>query len=119
MGARTLTDEEIFTVAAVARREGWTDLAAPPETHAPRSLSEEGAVARFADASRDRAKRVRSGPWRVRLGMVAIALVVIGVCWWISPERTAIALIVAGLLSLIALRVKGRRRGRRRAGPLG
>ena len=41
--------------------------------------------------------------------MVAISLSVVGVCWWVSPTRTAIGLIGAGLFSLIALRRSRRR----------
>ena len=117
MAVPALTDEEITTVAAVAQREGWTDLAAPPEQHSPRSLTEEGAVARFIAAAHDRRPKGKPSPWRIRLGVVAVGLVVVGICWWISPERTAIALLAAGIISLVALRMKGRKGARRAPTP--
>jgi hypothetical protein len=49
---------------------------------------------------------------RARLAIVAMAVAVLGVCWWVSPTRTAIGLVGAGLFSLIALR-RSRRRGAR------
>jgi hypothetical protein len=47
---------------------------------------------------------------------------VLGACWWVSPTRTALGLIGAGLFSLIALRRRGRSRSgavRPRFGRLG
>jgi hypothetical protein len=108
-----VSDEELLLVAEVARREGWEDLARPPAAHAaPRSLQEAAAVARFAALAADRAPRSRAGPdGRARLALALAAAAVVGACWWVSPARTAIALLGAGLICLIALR------RRRRAGP--
>lgn len=36
MHATPLTDDELTLVADVAVREGWTDLATPPEAHGAR-----------------------------------------------------------------------------------
>lgn len=109
MATHKISDDELLIVARIAQREGWSDLGRPPSDHAPRSIEEELAVGRFAEAIprpvRERATRIRA-----RLAMVAIAVVVLGVCWWVSPSRTAIGLIGAGLFSLVALR-----RSRRRA----
>ncbi len=109
-----ISDDELLIVARIAQREGWSDLGRPPADHAPRSLEEELAVLRFADAVpnpvNERAKRIR-----IRIAMVAGALVVLGACWWVSPSRTAIGLIGAGLFSLVALR-RSRRRAARQHG---
>jgi Flp pilus assembly protein TadB len=110
-----VTDEELALVAGVACREGWTDLASPPERHAPRTLAEESAVARFAAAvpGASRRGRRRRALW-ARVAMLALAVGVLGACWWVSPARTAIGLIGAGLFCLVALR-RARRRGAARA----
>lgn len=109
MATQKISDDELLIVARIAQREGWSDLGTPPVDHAPRSIEEELAVSRFAEAvprrQNERVKRIR-----VRVAMVAIGLSVLGVCWWVSPTRTAIGLIGAGLFSLIALR-RSRRRG--------
>jgi hypothetical protein len=109
MPAPPLTDAELAAVAAVAGREGWTDLARPPGDHPPRSLAEERAVARF-QAAVPRARDERVIRMRARLAIAALSVVVLGGCWLVSPTRTAIGLIGAGIFSLIALR-----RSRRRA----
>lgn len=119
-----LTDAELSLVAGVARREGWADPLTPPAAHGPRTLDEMRAVARFEAALRARsgpsprpARDIRaligglSAAAKARLAMVAIALVVLGICWWISPARTALGLLGAGVVCLIAMR-----RGPRRAG---
>lgn len=111
MAAQAITDDELALVADVARREGWDDLARPPERHAPRSLDEELAVARFAEAVPRRARRSASLQLRARIGLVALAVVVLGACWWVSPTRTAIGLVGAGIFSLWSLR-RSRRRAR-------
>lgn len=112
MPAPPISDAELALVAAVAGREGWTDLSSPPEQHPPRSLSEELAVARFRAAvpTRRGARSARATRIRARLAMVVLAVLVLGACWYVSPARTAIGLIGAGLFSLVALR-----RSRRRA----
>jgi hypothetical protein len=102
-------------VARVAAREGWEDLARPPVAHGghPRSLGEAAAVERFAvHATADAPGPRRRPGLRLRLGVAATTVGVLGACWWVSPARTAIALIGAGLFCLIALR-RGRRRTRR------
>ncbi|WP_217912894.1 hypothetical protein [Miltoncostaea marina] len=113
-----ISDEELQVVARVATREGWTDPATPPETHAPRTLDEELAVGRFLDAAAPPARP--RGPWmtplRARILMVVLAVGVLGACWAVSPARTAIGLIGAGVFSLVALR---RRQRRERAGHAG
>ena len=109
MLATPLTDDELTLVGDVAVREGWTDLASPPRAHGVRSLAEERAVARF-QASVPRRRNARMARVRARLAIVAMAVAVLGVCWWVSPTRTAIGLVGAGLFSLIALR-RSRRRG--------
>lgn len=110
MVATQISDDELLIVARIAQREGWSDLGRPPSHHAPRSLEEELAVLRYADAvpkpGNERAKRIR-----IRVAMVVVALLVLGACWWVSPSRTAIGLIGAGLFSLIALR-RSRRKER-------
>jgi hypothetical protein len=108
----TISDADLEIVAAVARREGWRDLGAPPARHAPRSLDEERAVARFGEAAAARAPRsARAGRIRARLAIVALTLLVLGGCWYVSPTRTAIGLLGAGLFSLVSLRRGRRRRG--------
>jgi hypothetical protein len=108
MPAAPLTDAELAVVAAVAGREGWVDLSSPPQDHAPRSLDEERAVARFQAAvptvRDERAIRIRA-----RVAIAVLTVVVLGGCWLVSPTRTAIGLIGAGIFSLIALRRSQRR----------
>lgn len=113
-----ITDGELATVARVAAREAWTDLASPPEGHGPRTLDEELSVARFAAAAASRpvARRGWMTPLRARLMVAAMTAAVLGGCWIVSPTRTAIGLIGAGLFSLIALRRRGRRAPRGLAG---
>jgi len=111
MHATPLTDDELTLVADIAVREGWADLASPPEAHGARSLSEERVVARF-QASVPRRRNARAARIRARLAIVALSVAVLGVCWWVSPTRTAMGLVGAGLFSLIALR-RSRRRGPR------
>jgi hypothetical protein len=108
-----ITDAELAVVARVAGREGWSDLSAPPEEHGPRSLEEGRAVARFAaavpGARGPRGRSARATRVRARLALVVLTVGVLGACWWVSPTRTAIGLIGAGLFSLIALRRTTRR----------
>lgn len=112
-----ITDAELALVARVAGREGWSDLASPPQAHAPRTLDEERAVARFAAAvPRRRRRGARARRVHARLALVALAAVVLGACWVVSPTRTAIGLIGAGLFSLVALH-RARRRERATAAP--
>ena len=113
MSRPALSDAELALVAAVAGREAWTDLSAPPQDHPPRTLEEERAVARFGAAVPSR-RRGRPSALRGRLAVAALTVGVLGACWWVSPTRTAIGLIGAGLFSLVALR----RRGRVRSGGL-
>lgn len=103
-----ISDDELAIVAVVAAREAWVDLASPPEDHGPRTLAEERAVARFAGAV-PRPKDPRVTRIRARIAIVALSVVVLGACWVVSPTRTAIGLLGAGLFSLIALRRQRRR----------
>jgi hypothetical protein len=115
MVATKISDDELLIVARIAQREGWDDLGRPPSDHDPRSLEEELAVLRFEEAVprpvNERVKRIR-----IRIAMVVIALTVLGACWWVSPSRTAIGLIGAGLFSLVALRRSRRKAARPPAG---
>lgn len=116
-----LTDEEYLIVAAVAAREQWPDLGNPPLTGAtPRSLPEQAAIGRFISAMGEaRAPRRRElDPRIVRAIMVAALVIGLGACWIVSPGRTALGLIVAGVFCLWALRRQRRNvvpghRGRR------
>ena len=111
-----ISDDELRTVAVVAGREGWSDLASPPESHGPRSLDEELAVARFTAASAPR--RAPRGRWmtplKARLIVAGTVVGVLGACWLVSPTRTAIGLVGAGIFSLIALKRRARRDARPR-----
>jgi Flp pilus assembly protein TadB len=117
MTATDLTDAELALVAAVATREGWTDLGTPPERHPPRTLAEELAVDRFRTAVPRGKRPGRAGRLRARLAIAAISVAVLGACWWVSPTRTAIGLFGAGLFCLVALRRRNapRRRATARA----
>lgn len=116
-----MTDAELALVADVARREAWPDPASPPATHGPRSIAEMRAVGRFEERLAAAGAATRPAPgWRsrlsyaakVRIAMIAAAVVVLGACWWVSPARTALGLLGAGVVCLVAMR-----RSRRRAGP--
>ena len=112
MTATLPTDEELALVADVAVREGWADLSAPPASHGARSLAEQAAIARF-EASVPRPKRSeRALRLRARLAIAALSIGVLGACWWVSPARTAIGLVGAGIFSLIAMRRARRRQAR-------
>ena len=104
--ALDISDGELATVARVAGREAWSDLASPPQAHGPRTLDEERAVARFTAAAAPR--RAGRGGWmtplRARIMVAAMTAAVLGACWIVSPTRTAIGLFGAGLFSLIAFR---------------
>ena len=100
----------------VAGREGWTDLSAPPEDHGSAD-PRRGASPSPASARPSRCPSGRSRPSarpRPPRRSSALTVGVLGACWWVSPTRTAIGLIGAGLFSLVALR----RRGRVRSGGL-
>lgn len=109
-----IADDDLVIVARVAEREGWDDLEKPPAEHSgsPRTLDETAAVLRYTAhlAATDPAVQRRSA-LRLRLAAAAGTVAVLGVCWWVSPTRTAIALIGGGLFCLIAL--KGGRKERR------
>lgn len=108
-------EDELLIVARVAEREGWDDIDAPPATHPPRTIAEQAAVARFAAARSVPARRAAARVGyqaKVRLAAVAVALVVLGACWWVSPARTALGLLGAGVVCLIAARRRGRAAGR-------
>jgi len=108
MATTPITDAELELVARVAGREAWADLATPPDEHPPRTIAEQLAVARFGSAvPRRRDPRVMR--IRARIAIVALSVVVLGACWFVSPTRTAIGLFGAGIFSLIALR-RARRR---------
>ncbi|MFN8110909.1 MAG: hypothetical protein U0Y82_13850 [Thermoleophilia bacterium] len=112
-----LTDAEYRLVADVAAREGWPDLRRPTITgHSVRTLHEQRAVARY-DAAVRRTARTRSPgmPPRVAAAtMWLLGALGLGACWWVSPTRTAIALVVVGVAALVGLARRGRRRVRRR-----
>jgi hypothetical protein len=113
MAQAQLTEEQYRLVAAVAEREGWTDLAAPALEGGPRTLAEQEAVLRFTralPAARARSRAVRER--NAKLVMAAVGAAGLLVCWMVSPERTAAALLMVGVFCLVALR----RRGRRAAG---
>ncbi|MEQ9335795.1 MAG: hypothetical protein RJQ03_01235, partial [Miltoncostaeaceae bacterium] len=97
--------------AAVAAREGWDPDGPAPDRHGPRTLDEERAVALMHAGAQVAAgrPRVHDPARRARLITVGLIVLVLGVCWWISPERTALALIVAGLMCLVAMRRRSRR----------
>lgn len=103
----------------VAAREGWDPEGPAPEDHPPRTLAEERAVALLGAAGGTPEASPRRGRLdpavRARLITVGLILLVLGVCWWISPERTALALIVAGLMCLVAMRGRARRSSPRAA----
>ncbi len=112
MTVSTPTDDELALVADVAVREGWSDLSKPPESHGARSLSEQLAIARFEASVPKKARSQRALRLRARLAIAALTIGVLGACWWVSPARTAIGLIGAGIFSLIAMRRARRRRSR-------
>ena len=119
MTAAAPTDAELALVAAVVAREGWTDLAAPPERHPPRTLAEELAVDRFRAAVPRERRAGRTSALRARLVVAALSVMVLGACWWVSPTRTAIGLFGAGLFCLVALRRRNRPRRRPKAPAFG
>jgi hypothetical protein len=112
MAAILPTDEELLLVADVALREGWTDLSRPPASHGVRSLAEQLAIARFEASLPRPARSERALRLRARLSIAALTIGVLGACWWVSPARTAIGLVGAGIFSLIAMRRARRRQGR-------
>lgn len=117
MPVSPVSDAELALVAQVAGREGWGDLSAPPDAHGPRTIAEELAVSRFR-AALPPARPAPLGRLKARLALVALSVLVLGACWWVSPTRTAIGLVGAGLVSLVALR-RSRRRHRPGAGRRG
>ena len=119
MTAAAPTDAELALVAAVVAREGWTDLAAPPERHPPRTLAEELAVDRFRAAVPRERRAGRTSALRARLVVAALSVMVLGACWWVSPTRTAIGLFGAGLFCHVALRRRNRPRRRPKAPAFG
>jgi Flp pilus assembly protein TadB len=112
--APEIADDDLVMVAAVAEREGWPDLENPPADHSgsPRTLAELEAVGRYtAHLVATNPDITRRRAIRLRLAVAAGTVVVLGACWYVSPARTAIALIGGGLFCLVALR-RGRRRTR-------
>ncbi len=104
-----LTDEEYHLVAAVAAREGWADLSRPVTTGGgPRSLAEQAAVLRYAAAVPRPRMATGWDPRWARAVMLAIGAVGLLACWLVSPERTALGLVVVGLFCLVGLRRRGR-----------
>ncbi len=113
MASTLPTDEELALVADVAVREAWTDLSRPPAAHGVRTLSEQLAIARFEASVPRPARSERALRLRARLSIAALTIGVLGVCWWVSPARTAIGLVGAGVFSLIAMRRSRRRQAGR------
>lgn len=115
MSESALTEQQYHLVAAVAEREAWDDLATPPAAGAcSRTLAEHEAVARYVAALPGPAAARRGLDPRVaRLTMVVACVAALGVCWWVSPGRTAVGLIAAGAFCLWSLR---RRRAREARG---
>jgi|GEM_PF-5776287 len=112
VNAPELTEQEYALVAAVAAREAWTDLSRPPTVSAsPRTLAEQAAVVRFAASLPAPAPRGLD-PRRARVLMLVLGAVGLAACWFVSPERTALGLLVVGLFCLAGLR-----RRRRAASP--
>jgi hypothetical protein len=77
-----------------------------------RSLPEQLAIARFEAAVPRPARSERALRLRARLAIAALTVGVLGTCWVISPTRTAIGLVGAGIFSLIAMRRARRRQAR-------
>ncbi|MGI9538980.1 MAG: hypothetical protein ACR2N6_02390 [Miltoncostaeaceae bacterium] len=115
MSAPTISDHDLATVATVAQRERWVNLASPPEGHGPRTVAEAEAVANFVGAAERRQRRTKDRSRNARIAVVVLVAVVLGACWIISPERTALALLAAGLIAFIGHSM-GRRRRHRREG---
>ncbi|MCB0882022.1 MAG: hypothetical protein KDC33_07370 [Thermoleophilia bacterium] len=115
VAASTLTEQQYLLVAAVAEREEWTDLAAPPAAGScARTLAEHEAVARYVAAlPGGRPPHRGIDPRIVRAAVLVACLAALGACWWVSPGRTAVGLIAAGAFALWSLR---RRRAREAAG---
>src|SRR6476620_4203417 len=111
MTVATPTDEELTLVADVAVREGWPDLSQPPAAHGARTLAEQAAIARFEASVPRRGRSKRALRLRARLSIAALTIGVFGACWYVSPARTAIGLVGAGIFSLIAMR-RSRRKPR-------
>lgn len=113
-----VADADLVVVARVAERERWPDIEKPPAEHSgtPRTLEEMESLAKFTAhlAAADPAVKRRS-VLRLRLAVAAGTLLVLGVCWWVSPTRTALALIGGGLFCLVALRRSKRSPAARRA----
>lgn len=111
MASRPLTDAQLALVAGVAEREGWRDLNSPPVvSDGPRSVAEQMAVSQFASALPGARRSAPAlDPRMARIIMIVAGLVGLGACWWISPGRTALGLLFAGVFSLWSLR--RRRRG--------
>ena len=112
MTAPVPTDEELALVADVAVREGWADLSRPPEAHGARTLAEQQAIARFEASVPRRGRDERVLRLRARLSIAALSVGVLGACWWVSPARTAIGLVGAGVFSLVAMRRSRRKAAR-------
>jgi hypothetical protein len=97
-------------VAGVAQREGWADLARPPAAFAPRTIDEAAAVERYAAAAAAREPRPRDPRRRARIATVVATALTLGVCWWVSPTRTAIAVLAVGAIAMFAMARRRRRR---------
>jgi Flp pilus assembly protein TadB len=105
-----VSDEQLVLVAEVAAREGWSDLRRPVVEAFPRTLSEQEAVYRYAGAlPRARAGATARTLRRARVAMLVLLAVGLLACWLVSPERTALGLVVVGVFSLIGLRRRRRR----------
>ena len=81
-------------------------------SHGVRTLAEQLAIARFEASVPRRPRSERALRLRARLAIAALTIGVLGACWWVSPARTAIGLVGAGVFSLVAMRRSRRRTGR-------
>ena len=109
-----VSQDDVRLAVDVARREGWSDFRTPPERHPPRTLAEATALARVQAAKRmpDRAPE-RSGrtPRWAWPAMALLAVLVLGLCWYVSPGRTIAGLVGVALFCGIAF-MRRRRPGR-------
>ena len=113
MTATELSDAELALVAARGHPgglDGPRHAARAARPAHPRRGAGGGPLPRRR--AEGQAPRPRRTAIRARLAIAAIAVLVLGACWWVSPTRTAIGLFGAGLFCLVALRRRNRPRRR-------